>query len=152
MGLLEFLIKAKKTAYAKEKPDNLEILPNGSRELTFEEGDFVYKDRYYGFDPFSGEETVWQNGIPVWSMNYYGKITSKDVSPKEVYPFLRKAMRLIDESSPFRGPVRFEEGDFVYENNFNGDLNFFSGHESISYRGEGVYFLYYHGGFVRGKG
>ena len=151
MSLIEFILEAKKAAYAKENPDSLEILDNGSRELTFEEGDFVYKDRYYGFNPFSGEETVWQADVPVWSMNYYGKIISSSVLPKNVYPFLRKAMSEVDEESLFRGPFSFIEGDFKYENKFNGDIDFFTGEESIFFKGEKVYLLVYHGGRVKGK-
>lgn len=149
MEFKEFLIKAKKNTYASD--DSQEAFVEGARELTFEEGDFVYKDKYFGIDPFSGEEIVWQADIPVWSMNYYGKIISSSVLSKDVYPFLRKAMGKVDEESIFRGPSKFVEGDFTYENKSTGDIDLFKGEESIFFKGEKVYLLVYHGGRVNGK-
>ena len=62
--LSDFLVKAKINTYASGK------------EFDFEEKEFRYRDRYFGFNPFIGEEVVWQKKEIIWGMNYYGRIVS----------------------------------------------------------------------------
>jgi len=62
MELSKFLVKAKISTYASEGEANEIVLEDGAKELTFEDGEFKYRDRYYGFNPFVGEEIVWKNG------------------------------------------------------------------------------------------
>ena len=88
MDLNNFLVKAKVYTYASEGEVNERILDDRSKELIFEQDEFKYRDRYFGFNPFIGEEVVWKNNKIIWSMNYYGKIISDIVPPKEVYKFL----------------------------------------------------------------
>jgi hypothetical protein len=41
-------------------------------------------------------------------MNYYGyTILSKNVSLKDLYAFLREALKRVDEETPFRGPEKW---------------------------------------------
>jgi len=56
MRLSEFLVKAKIATYASEGEASEIVLEDGAKELTFEDGKFKYRDRYYGFNPFVGEE------------------------------------------------------------------------------------------------
>lgn len=149
MKLSKFLVKAKTRTYAEDKAVKKE-LKDGSKELVYKEGSLVYRDRYFGFDPFSGQETVFKNKKAIWTMNYYGLVTEK-VPAKEVYSFLRKAMKQVKENRPFRGPSSFKEGDFKYTDNSKGNINFFSGTEKIFHKGLEVYVLYYHGGLVEDK-
>ena len=151
MELKEFLIKAKKATYASSGEGINNALEDGSKELIFEENPFKYKDRYFGFDPFVGQEIVWKNNQLVWAMNYYGKILGDIISQKEVYNFLKKALSLVEEKRPFRGPSEFEENDFKYVDESNGTIDLFEGKEEIFYKGQIVYILYYHGGSARNK-
>ena len=151
MELSKFLVKAKIATYASEGEANKKVLEDGAKELTFEDGEFKYRDRYYGFNPFVGEEIVWKNGKIVWSMNYYGKIVSDVVSAKEIYEFLKMAMRQVKEDKPFRGPNNFKSGDFEYIDESTGDINDFSGIEKILFKGQEIYKLIYHGGIVKNK-
>jgi hypothetical protein len=151
MSLNEFIVKAKKNTYASGKPPKK--LEDGFEEFTFKEGKYNYRDRYHAIDPkpFGGQECVWENGKlddPIWIMNYYGYILSDKAEHKEVYGFLRKAMSLVNEKIPFRGPVSFKEGDFEYMNKVSGDVNRFKGIEKIKFKGKVVYVLEYHGGVV----
>jgi len=131
--LCGFLVKAKIDTYASGR--EAAILRDGSKELTFSEGKFLYKDRHFGFDPFIGEETVFHEGICIWGMNYYGLASpSKDFSLKDVYAFLREALKRVSEQKPFRGPEKYERQPFKYVNNVEGDVNMFSGTEKIFYR------------------
>jgi hypothetical protein len=151
MELSKFLVKAKIATYASEGEANERVLEDGAKELIFEDGEFKYRDRYYGFNPFIGEEIVWKNGKIVWSMNYYGKIVSDVVSAKEIYEFLKMAMRQVKEDRPFRGPNNFKSGDFEYIDESSGDVNDFFGTEKILFKGQEIYKLIYHGGIVKNK-
>jgi len=149
--LCKFLVKAKIATYASDGEANERILEDGAKELIFEDGEFKYRDRYYGFNYFIGEEIVWKNGKIIWSMNYYGKIISAVVSAKETYEFLKIAMRQIKEDRPFRGPNNFKSGDFEYIDESTGDINDFFGTEKILFKGQEIYRLIYHGGIIKNK-
>jgi hypothetical protein len=151
MRLNEFLVKAKVRTYASEGEANERVLEDGAKELSYEERAFKYQDRYYGFNPFAGEEIVWKNREFIWAMNYYGKVTSDKVTAKQVYGFLKAAMRKITEERPFRGPKNFNDGDFEYVDESNGTIDCFTGIERIFYQGEEVYRLDYHGGSIKKK-
>jgi hypothetical protein len=149
MDLIDFLIEAKKRTYASDGEGGERRLDDGSKELTFELGEFRYRDRYFGFDPFSGEEVVWENGESIWVMNYYGGLISDQLSGKQVYGFLKKAMMKIDRDRYFRGPEHFRDGDLEYTDKSYGNIEDFLGVEEISFKGEVIYRLNYHGGIVR---
>jgi len=149
MNLSEFLIESKRETYASSGESGEKIVSDGSKEFVHERVPFKYRDRYFGSNPFAGEEVVWQNGNIVWIMNYYGKVISKTVSVQQVYEFLKKCLMKVEPDKPFRGPERFEEKGFSYVNEVNGDMNSFNGTEKISYDGKVVYVLFYHGGLVK---
>ena len=149
MELSEFLIKAKTGTYASNGEANEQKLPDGSLELTYNAGEFSYRDRYFGFDPFSGQEIVFQNGNAIWSMNYYGRTVDKKYPAEQIYAFLQKAMRQVKPERPFRGPSTFAEGDFMYNDESSGTLENFSGVERILFNRHKVYTLKYHGGTIK---
>jgi hypothetical protein len=66
-----FIVKAKRATYVgsgeKAEPSRL-----GSHDLTFSEGNWSYRDSYFGGTDFLGHEAVWLKGEPVWAMSYYG--------------------------------------------------------------------------------
>jgi len=148
LELAKFLVKAKTNTYAKEGENNEIKLEDGSNNFTFRKGNLTYKDKYFGFNPFSGQEVVLKDSKPIWSMNYYGKIISNIVNQKKIYEFLMKAMMLVKEDRPFRGPNEFKEENFIYKDKSEGDINYFSGAERILYKGKEVYVLLYHGGVI----
>jgi hypothetical protein len=149
MELKQFLVKAKMKAYASGGEGKETILVDGGREMTFEENGFRYRDRYFGFNPFIGEEVVWQGNQLVWAMNYYGKVFNPLVREKAVYQFLQKALTQLKEERPYRGAPYFKEQDFEYKNANQGTLESFMGLEKIFYKGEEVYRLDYHGGVIK---
>ena len=149
MELSEFLIKAKTGTYASGSGANQQKLPDGSLELTYNEGEFSYRDRYFGSDPFVGQEVVFQDGKVIWSMNYYGRTVDKAYPAEQIYAFLQKAMRQVKLERPFRGPSTFAEGDFMYNDESSGTLDSFSGVERILFNRHKVYLLKYHGGRVK---
>lgn len=148
--LCEFLVKAKINTYASGREGV--ILKNGSKELVFSEGKFLYRDRYFGSNPFIGEEVVFCKGKRIWGMNYYGyTIPWEGVSSKEVYVFLREALKRVGQGRPFRGPEKYERHAFKYVNNTEGDVTKFNGTEKIFYKEKEIYRLLYHGGCIRDR-
>lgn len=148
MELSEFLVKAKINTYASSGEGGERILEDGSKELSYEINEWKYRDRYFGFNPFIGEEVVWKNGKAVWGMNYYGGVISNKVVGKQLYQFLQKAMRLVNMEKPFRGPVGFQEGEWDYKDESIGTVDKFYGTETIYFQKEKVYELKYQGGVV----
>ena len=146
MELKEFLINAKVNSYASGRDGTK--LPGDGKEISFAENEFTYTDRYYGENPFIGEEIIWKNGRVVWGMNFYGGVSSKAAPVGDVYKFLQMALRAAKDDQPFRGPEHFAYQDFEYCNDIHGAIEAFSGVERIFYQDEEVYQLAYHGGVV----
>ena len=122
MELVDFIVKAKINTYATTGEGGENTLEDGSKQLVFKEGEFNYRDRYFGSNPFIGEEIVFKNNKVIWGMNYYGKAFSNEISIKEIYEFLKKAMQKVSRDNPFRGPENFKEGNFEYKNNHEENL------------------------------
>ena len=146
--LTSFLLKAKLKTYATGGEGNERNLDDGTREMSYREGNFFYRDRYFGFNPFIGQEVVWENDKVVWAMNYYGMVTDESVSAGDVYHFLQKAMQHVGAERPFRGPDEYKDGDFLYKDASEGNLSQFSGEETIFFQNKQVYLLTYRGGKV----
>jgi hypothetical protein len=147
MELKQFLVKAKTNSYSSGREGVK--LADGSTELTFQENGYKYSDRYLGYNPFVGEEIVWQADRVVWAMNFYGRVLSEVIPATQVYKFLGKAMSHVKEDRPFRGPDTFKVQDFEYIDESQGTVEGFMGVERILYRRQEVYRLDYHGGSVR---
>lgn len=146
--LIDFIIKAKQNTYAKSGEVEEKVLADGSKELVFKEKQFVYRDRYFGFNPFAGQEVVFQNKQAIWAMNYYGWMISKKVSAKQIYHFLKQALSKVMADKPFRGPDNLQWDDFRYVNKAYGTVKKFSGKEQIFYKNKITYKLCYHGGVI----
>lgn len=144
--LARFIVKAKKNTYAGKGEGRKES--DGSKNLQYREGSYVYRDRYFGSDRLGGEEVVWFKDKPAWVMNYHGGIEREAVDPESVFVFLRKALFQVSAERPFRGPRSYKEGEFEYADSSIGDMKCFKGTEEITLRGDTVYRLEYAGGIV----
>jgi len=145
--LEQFLVKAKLSGYTNGGEES--ILADGCKEFTFQEGKFKYRDRYFGFNPFIGEEVVWEDHQLTWAMNYYGAVFNEIVPAGQVYAFLQRAMNQVKADRPFRGPSSLKENDYEYLDESQGTIEQFTGVERIFYQGHEVYRLDYHGGRVK---
>ncbi len=141
-----FLVKAKINTYAARMKESSEPTRPKSKDLRYEEGDFLYFDSYFGGLDFIGQEIVYEKGTPVWGMNYHGRTFRRDIA--EMPDFLKESLRLVTEEAPYRGPERHVRGDFEYRCLYSGELSGFTGKEEIHFRGHLVYVLHFHGGFV----
>ncbi len=152
-GLAAFLVEAKRHTYAAQGDDASvpPLLPN-SKQLEYRHGDWLYRDIYFGFMYFIGQETVYQLDTPSWSMGYAGEVIDPHASREEaghIYGFLQAALQQVQLDRPYRGPTVFQEDSFTYTDKSQGDLNSFWGSEEITRAGVMVYRLRYHGGMVR---
>ena len=146
-NLEKFLVNAKVNTYAAQK-GSVASSRKKSKDMAYQENEYYYLDSYFGERDFSGEEIVYHNEVPVWSMNYYGKIIRDDV-PEGFIETLREALIKVPEEKPFRGPAEYIRGKYKYRCSNEGDIDFFNGTESIFYEDEEVYRLYFHGGIIR---
>jgi len=147
IDFVPFLVRAKKNTYAAGMAPTGSSRP-GSHDLLYKEEPYLYMDTYLGGFHFIGEEVVWESGIALWGMNYYGKMVSKDI-PKGFGPFLKAALLQVPETRPFRGSDNFTDGGFVYRCSSEGSLTQFNGEEEIFLDGDLVYRLMFHGGEIK---
>jgi hypothetical protein len=149
MELVDFIIAAKIGGYASGSEALATSFEDGAKGFVFESNGYRYVDRYYGFNPFSGTEFVFDSsGKLIWLMNYYGKVGAASSKPSVVYQILKDAMLKIDREFPFRGPSKLIKNDYIYENTQSGSIDRFQGKEHISKNGIELYSLNYHGGLM----
>ncbi len=142
--LIDFLVKAKRNTYAAKGGECPSSRPS-SHDLRYEEGSLLYLDTYLGGECFSGEEAVWKNSIPVYAMNYSGRVTSNHFNSD----FLKAALLAVPTDKPFRGPALYQENDYFYNCKVCGDFKWYQGYEEIYYKDLQVYECYFHGGIVK---
>lgn len=140
---LDFLLRAKKSTYAA---GGMEITPSrpNSHDLRYAEDEFLYIDTYLGGKRFVGEEALWIHGLPVWSMNYSGRVLDQQFNGD----FLKRALLLVPPEHPFRGPETYQEGQMRYCCRVDGDDDWFRGFEEILFDHERIYECFFHGGRV----
>jgi len=101
---------------------------------------------------FFYSSVIFYQDKPVFMMTYYGRVSDKTFDNKVIYSFLRKALKLFPEDRPFRGPKILQEeigGKMMrYENNWQGEIDYFSGEEKIFIDDKEVYEAKYAGGLV----
>ena len=145
-SIIDFLCRAKKSTYAgkgiecKTKPSRPK-----SHDLEYVEGNLKYIDTYLGGERFSGEEGLWQDEIPFWSMNYTGRVLDERFSGS----FLKEALSLVTKDNPYRGPIIYQNGQYKYHCIINGEFKWFQGYEEIYFDDIKVYECYFHGGSIK---
>ena len=150
---VDFLLEAKRTTYAGQGDEaTLTPLVAGSKQLEYRDGDYLYRDIYFGMAYFVGQEVIFHREQAVWSMSYAGGVMppSRDSSDtRAIYAFLRLALRHGGKDEPYRGPATFTRDFLTYTNSSNGSLAVFSGVEGIGREGAQIYECRYAGGFLR---
>jgi|TARA_B100001971_G_scaffold212781_1_gene243865 hypothetical protein len=145
-SLEEFLQKAKKKTFA-----SVITLPrinfDKSKEYIYKEGNWIYKDKYFGSIVDTGQELVFYKERLVWSMSYRGgMIAGKENLSRKCFSFLKQCLRNAPLEFPVRGPINYKKGNFKYENSWKGNIEDFVGGETIFLNGEQIYFRNYLGG------
>ena len=149
-NFVNFLLEARRQVYA---PDYTAIKPllRGAHQLEFRQGALFYRNIYFGEQFFVGQETVYFKSAPIWGMGYAGGVLP-EISPDEiaaVFTLLKDALQRGSAEYPFRGPASRHSGDLTYVNRSLGNIERFSGAESISRAERAIYHLNYSGGMLR---
>jgi transcriptional regulator with XRE-family HTH domain len=142
--IIEFLCKACKATYAGNGAKSESSRPK-SKDYLYEDGKYKYLDTYLGGEKFIGEEAIWVSDIPVWSMNYIGRLLEEDQS----YDFLTEALSHSTKEMPYRGPAIYINGDYIYHCSVQGTFEWFQGHEEIFFKHKKIYECYFHGGCIK---
>jgi len=143
-SLINFLCKAKKATFAGKGTEVPSSRPN-SHDLHYAEGNLKYIDTYLGGEKFAGEEALWNDNIPFWSMNYAGRIVGEGFSGA----FLNEVLLLVPKDHPYRGPMVYQNGEYKYHCIVNGEFDWFHGYEEIFYNDKKVYECIFHGGCIK---
>ena len=139
--IIDFLIRAKKATYAGKGAEIASSRPN-SHDLLYKEGPLTYTDTYLGGVKFAGEEALWKDGVPFWAMNYIGRVIGDGFSGD----FHKEALSLAPKEYPYRGPLHYQSGDYLYKCSVNGDFDWFDGLEEIFFQNKKTYECVFHGG------
>jgi len=142
--IIDFLIRAKKATYAGKGAEAAASRLN-SHDLVYTEEPLTYLDTYLGSTKFAGEEAVWKDGIPIWAMNYAGRVIGDNFSGD----FLKEALSLVSDKSPYRGPQKYSSGDYTYTCKIKGGFHWFNGIEEIHCKEEKIYECVFHGGEIK---
>ncbi|WP_051624030.1 DUF5680 domain-containing protein [Clostridium akagii] len=141
---IDFLCRAKKSTYAGKGAEAISSRPN-SHDIQYAENNLLYIDTYLGGEKFTGEEAVWRDNSPYWSMNYRGRIIEDGFSGD----FLKECLLLVPKEYPYRGPLVYQKGDYKYHCKVNGEFEWFNGYEEIFYNDIKVYECIFHGGCIK---
>lgn len=151
-NIREFLIDAKKQTYANDKVEKVVSSRIGSKDYEYKNGNFVYHDTYFGGTKFIGEEVVYLDNEVYWGMNYYGVTLDESLGEEAMDKALRPALMLVGEDDdviPVRGPSEFINGEYKYTFHVDGDLDYFSGIETIYKNNKKIYELKCSGGLIK---
>ena len=143
--IIEFFLVAKKNTYAaaNNKVDSCRMNSHDYRYQN--KNGFTYLDSYLGGEYFVGEEVVWLHDIPVWSMNYVGRVIGENFSGD----FLKEVLMQVPANLPFCGPEIYTKGNYHYHCKVDSEFVWFQGYEVIFYMDEKIYECYFHGGTIR---
>lgn len=146
-ALKQFLVDSNKAGYASGKEKKWIKESDNSTTIPFEKGSWKSHDNFFGGEPYGGRTTVFYEGKPYWIMVYYGWV-KKGVETNSVYGILRNALIRMPKNHPLRGPKKYKEGEFVYSNSWEGEVDKFSGEEQIIQGKKQIYKASYIGGLV----
>jgi Domain of unknown function (DUF5680) len=147
--LIAFIVRAKANTWNSNGSTSLAYRP-GSRDLQYHEPDLAYMDSYFGSTDFLGQEIVWQNGTPIWAMNYHGQILRSDLYDGARAGATSQIGRgNVYALQTFLGEYEFALEHSVFRMSTVGDATGFSGSEWHEVNGVTAYRFDFHGGLVR---
>lgn len=129
---------------------SVEYSDNGKegKILKLQIDNYTYEDEFYGGEPYSGNETIWEEGSPIFRCVYWGKV-AKGINFGDIYNFLRTALsKGPDHNLVHRGPHEYVEGNMRYTNTCEGFIDEFKQVERIYVDSRDVYTAYFYGGRV----
>lgn len=151
VNIEKFLIEAKKQTYANETVEKVANTRQNSKDYEYKKDKMVYHDIYFGGTKFIGEEVVYVDNKTYWAMNYYGVTLDETLKEEAMDKALRPALMNVGKDKdiiPVRGPKEWVNGEYKYSFNVIGDINYFSGIETIYKNNKKIYELKCNGGLI----
>jgi len=150
MEELEKTIVTAKTASYVGGGGKAEASRPGSHDLTWSNGEWFYRDSYFGGTDFLGQETLWHYGEPVWAMNYYGYILRPDlIDAVRAGATIKAALSAMYAQGRFLGGFDWRGPHGRYCDRSTGGAEHFHGRETILVGDIEAYALDYFGGLIR---
>lgn len=140
----EFIIQARTQTYAGNAGKVTPAL-EGSTQLEYREGDWLYRDVYYtGQNTFYGMETIFYENKALFGLSYYGNWGT--MTEIEIDLILRGAL-LANPKTRLYYPIEWQKEGYLYAciPSSTTGLNEIGGTETISKNGKEVYVFYYAG-------
>lgn len=147
-NFIEVLIAAKRATYASGDGGQCEAALPGSKQLEYRQGRYLYRDIYFGSDAFAGQEVVYFEGRPFWSMVYMGSLLAPLSDRESFATVLKSALQRVKPERPYRGPEEFRLAEWWYRDHSTGSPARFDGEEEIWQGRLCVYRLKYSGGLI----
>lgn len=142
----EFLCQSRIQTYASGK--KAEVI-DGFKVYSIKEGSFEYRDAYTDQHRyFQGQETIFEDGKPIWSMSYRGA-AEEGTDVKAVFGFLQKILKEHSDKVRLPGNQKFADGDWEYRDNCKGTVAEFNGLEEIYSNGKLAHWMKYFGGEIK---
>lgn len=150
-NLENFLIEAKKQTYANDSIEKIKSTRLNSNDYEYKKDNMVYHDTYFGGTRFIGEEVVYIDNETYWAMNYHGVTLDETLGEEAMDKALRPALMMVgkDDTIPVRGPKEFNNGEYKYTFDVEGDLNYFNGTETVYKGNKKIYELKCSGGLIK---
>lgn len=126
--LEEFIVQAKSATYVGGGNKSSTPTRIGSHDLGFRSGDWNYIDSYFGGTDFIGQEVVWHQGIPLWAMNYYGRVIRPELIDGTVAGrVIQRSLSTLYREGRFLGGFTHEVEDMIYVDTNEGEFRSFTG-------------------------
>lgn len=107
-----------------------------------------YRDAYTDQDLyFQGQETIFEDGKPIWSRSY-GGAAEEGAETDKVFGYLQKVLREHVDVVRLPGNHEFADGDWKYLDKCQGTFEEFSGLEEIQLNGKRAHWTKYFGGVI----
>ncbi len=147
----KFLVEAKTQTYANENGEKVSSSRLNSKDYEYKKDNMIYHDTYFGGTNFIGEEVVYIDNKIYWAMNYHGVTFDDSLGEEAMDKALRPALMKVGEDNiiPVRGPKEFINGEYKYQFEVIGDLNYFDGTETIYKNNKKIYELKCSGGLIK---
>ncbi len=148
---IDFIRMAKGKTYSSTTSKSKKT-KDGGKSYIIKKGNLIYRDKYFGNIIDCGQERVYEKEKVIWMMAYRGGMCpGKESMDKEAFNFLKKCISKMPKNFPARGPKKFKEGKWVYENTWRGNMKDFVGEENIYFNKKKICFRNYIGGLVKNK-
>lgn len=143
---IKFLTSVRTKTYASG--EEAEII-DGFKTYSIKKGDLEYRDAYTDQERFfQGQETIFKNEKPIWSMSYRGA-AEEGADTGKVFSYLQKVLKEHSDVVRLPGDKEFKDGVWRYEDHCDGTIGEFHGFEEIYQNDKLAHWMKYFGGEIK---